>query len=141
MRKFLLGLLLATLSVPGMAAELSVSHAWIRLLPGQLPLAGYARMVNRGKQPVTLIAASSPAFTAVQFHRSINRNGMDEMVHLKSLRIAAGQTLNFAPGGYHLMLMGRQHALQPGEEVAITFKYADGSHQTVHFVVKGVAGK
>ena len=64
MRKFLLGLLLATLSIPGMAAELSVSHAWIRLLPGQLPLAGYARVINRSKQPVTLIAAGSPASIA-----------------------------------------------------------------------------
>lgn len=141
MRKFLLGLLLATLAVPAMAAGLTVSHAWIRLLPGQLPLAGYAQLVNRGKQPLTLVAASSPAFATVQFHRSVNRNGMDEMQHLKRLRIAAGQTLKLAPGGYHLMLMGRQHTLQPGDRVAVTFKYANGDSQTVHFMVRGVAGK
>jgi len=141
MRKILIGLLLAAFLAPAIAAELSVSHAWIRFLPGKLPLAGYVQVTNQGKKPVTLVAASSPAFGTVQFHRSVNRDGMDRMIHLKSLKIAAGQTLKFAPGGYHLMLMGRKRALKPGQHVAITVKFADGTSQTIDFVVKGVTGQ
>ncbi|HEX6549357.1 MAG TPA: copper chaperone PCu(A)C, partial [Gammaproteobacteria bacterium] len=76
----------------------------------------------------------------VQFHRSMNQQGMEQMVHLARIRIAKGGTLDFAPGGYHMMLMGRRHALKPGQRVVLTLDFDDGSHQTVELVVKGANG-
>lgn len=141
MRKLVTGLLLMLIIAPALAARLTVSHAWIRLLPGDLPLAGYARVVNSSPHPVTLVAASSPAFAEVQFHRSMQHAGMDEMMQLKQIRIAAGQTLEFAPGGYHLMLMGRKQALKPGERISITLDFDDGTQQTIQLLVKGAGGQ
>ncbi|MGH8371111.1 MAG: copper chaperone PCu(A)C [Gammaproteobacteria bacterium] len=141
MRKPLLGLLLMFIASPLCAAGLTVTQAWIRLLPGDLPLAGYAHVVNSSAHDVTLVSASSPDFRAVQFHRSMNHGGMEEMVHLAKLSIAAGKSLDFAPGGYHLMLMGRRHPLEVGQQVALTLHFADGSKQTIQFVVKGATGK
>lgn len=140
MRKLLSLLLFSILVAPAFAAELAVNHAWLRLLPGDLPLAGYVQLVNTSKHEVTLVAASSPEFSEVQFHRSMNRDGMEGMMHLEKIHIAAGKTLDFAPGGYHLMLMGRKHALQIGQHVALTFQFDDGTRQTIEFVVKGAAG-
>ena len=140
MRKLLAGLSLLAIVTPLFAATLTVSDAWLRLLPGDLPLAGYVRLVNTSGHDVTLVSASSPEFAEVQFHRSMNQLGMEQMMHLARIRIAKGGTLNFAPGGYHLMLMGRRHALKPGQRVALTLDFDDGSHQTVEFVVKGANG-
>jgi periplasmic copper chaperone A len=136
-----LGLLLAIISLPVFAGNLSVTGAWLRLLPGDLPLAGYARVTNSGTRPLTLVAASSPEFSYVQLHRSVLRNGMDSMLQLDSLRIAAGKTLDFAPGGYHLMLFGRRHPLHIGQLVPVTFEFSDGVHYTAEFVVRGATGK
>jgi periplasmic copper chaperone A len=141
MRKLLIAAALMAITTPLYAASLVIEHAWVRLLPGDLPLAGYALMVNHGKHDITLVAADSPEFAAVQFHRSMNHGGMEEMVHLSKLRIDAGKSLDFAPGGYHLMLMGRKHPLQIGQHVALTLHFADGSKQTIQFVVKGASGK
>ncbi|MGH8369531.1 MAG: copper chaperone PCu(A)C [Gammaproteobacteria bacterium] len=140
MRKSLAGLLLILIMTPVFAAKLTVNNAWLRLLPGDLPLAGYAQLVNTSSHDVTLVSASSPEFDAVQFHRSMNHAGMEEMVQLAQIRIAAGKTLDFAPGGYHLMLMGRKHALKPGQQVMLTLGFDDGTKQVIQFVVKGASG-
>ncbi|HET7922941.1 MAG TPA: copper chaperone PCu(A)C [Gammaproteobacteria bacterium] len=141
MRKLLIAVALMSITAPLYAANLAVSNAWVRLLPGDLPLAGYAHVVNDSAHEVTLVSVSSPDFATVQFHQSVDHAGMEEMVQLEQIRIAAGKTLDFAPGGYHLMLMDRKHPLAAGQHVALTLHFADGSRQTVQFVVRGATGK
>ncbi len=134
------GLLLAAFSISAFAGNISVTDAWIRLLPDNLPLAGYAKVTNTGEHMLTLVAASSPDFPRVQLHRSIVRNGNDVMQHVQKINIAPGQSLNFAPGGYHLMLMGARHSLRIGEHVPIMLKFSDGTHYNILFTVKGATG-
>jgi len=50
-------------------AELKVSEAKLRLLPGNLPAAGYFTLTNTGNQPVVLTGAQSPAFAQVMMPR------------------------------------------------------------------------
>jgi len=69
------------------------------------------------------------------------RNGMHGMLQLNSIGIAAERSLDFAPGGYHLMLFGRKHPLHTGQLVPVTFKFSNGVHYTVEFVVRGATGK
>lgn len=141
MRKLFAGLLLLSVALPAMSAGLAVSNAWIRLLPGDLPLAGYMRLVNTSGHDRTLVSADSPDFAQVMFHRSMRRNGMDEMIHLDRITIPKGGELTFAPGGYHLMLMGRRHPLAHGQHVKITLHFQDGSAQAIEFVVRGASGE
>ncbi|MGA9853012.1 MAG: copper chaperone PCu(A)C [Gammaproteobacteria bacterium] len=141
MRRFWFGLLMVAVTLPAFAGNISVSGAWLRLLPGNLPLAGYAYVTNTGTRPLTLVAANSPEFSEVQLHRSMQRNGMDVMSHLDSIGIAAGKSLDFAPGGYHLMLFNRKHPLHVGQQVPVTLIFSDGAHFTAVFLVKGAAGQ
>ena len=141
MRKLLIAVALMSIVAPLYAANLVVSNAWVRLLPGDLPLAGYVHVMNNSTHEVTLVSASSPDFATVQFHQSMNHAGMEEMMHLAKVSIPAGKSLDFAPGGYHLMLMGRKQPLAVGQHVALTLHFADGSKQTIQFVVKGATGK
>jgi copper(I)-binding protein len=41
--------------------------------------------------------------------------------------------VQFAPGGYHLMLMKRQQPLAVGDEVDITLEFEDGRRLPVTF--------
>ena len=141
MRRLWTGILLMLITLPAFAGDLSITGAWLRLLPGDLPLAGYAHITNTGKSTLTLAAVSSPDFSQVQLHRSVIRNGMDTMLHVDSISISAETSLDLAPGGYHLMLFDRRRPLHVGQLVPVTFKFSDGSHHTVEFVVRGATGE
>lgn len=134
-------LLLAVFCLPAFAGTLSVTGAWLRLLPGDLPLAGYAQITNNTGHTLTLIGASSPAFTDVQLHRSVVHDGMDEMLHLDAVTIDGGKTLDFVPGSYHLMLFGRKHPLVAGQHIDVTLRFSDGMQYTTEFVVTGATGR
>ncbi|CAE6902349.1 copper chaperone PCu(A)C [Ectopseudomonas chengduensis] len=114
-------------------AELQVSEAKLRLLPGNLPAAGYFTLTNTGNQPVVLTGAQSTAFLQVMMHRSSLENGMASMQHVAQVEVAAGATLKFAPGGYHLMLMQRQRELALGDQVEASLLFADGQSLSVTF--------
>lgn len=114
-------------------ADLQVSGAKLRLLPGNLPAAGYFTLTNASNQPVILTGAQSPAFAQVMVHRSSLENGMASMQHIAQVEVAAGETLKFASGGYHLMLMQRQRELALGDKVEANLLFADGQSLPVTF--------
>ena len=140
---YLIGMTFVTgLTVPAAwpvtsASTTVVTHARIRLLPGDLPLAGYFDLANQGVRPVVLIAASSPAFRKAEIHRSMEEGGMSSMVPVRRLEIRAGAILRFSPGGYHLMLVRRVKPLRVGDTVPVTLKFTGAAPLRVMFRVNG----
>lgn len=114
-----------------------VEHARIRLLPGDLPLAGYFDLTNTGPHPITLTGASSGAFGGVMMHQTIHSGGEAGMVSAHDLQVRPGQTLHFAPDGYHLMLMNRVRPLAVGDRVPIRLMFSGGRSMDVVFTVRG----
>lgn len=115
------------------AAELEVDEARIRLLPGDLPAAGYFTLANTSEVDMTLIGANSPAFDNVTMHRTVNQDGVTSMQPLAQLELAARKQIEFAPGGYHLMLMERTRPLAIGDDVKVTLLFANRPEQSVMF--------
>lgn len=115
------------------ASHLTVSHAWIRVLPGNLPGAGYATLKNDAGKPLAVIAASSPAYGDVMLHQSRMVNGQSRMVAVPRLTVPAHGSVQLAPGGYHLMMMHARHAVKPGQTVLVTLQMVDGSTKQVSF--------
>lgn len=138
----LLGVLvIALLAVPAFAAPgAQVTQAWIRWLPGTVPLGGYFVLHNPGVKPLKLIGANGPAFKRIELHRSMQKHGMDRMVPVSSITVPAGGDIRFAPGGYHLMLWRKQD-VQPGDHVVIHLQFAHASSVAATFAVKGVQGE
>jgi len=56
------------------------------------------------------------------------------MQHVAQVEVAAGATLKFAPGGYHLMLMQRQRELALGDQVEANLLFTDGQSLPVTFI-------
>ncbi len=117
-----------------------VSSAWIRWLPGKLPMAGYFTLKNTGAHELVLTGASSEAYAGVMMHQSVDAGGAETMRHVERLEIGPGKQIEFAPGGYHLMLMHRLHAIKVGDTVPIALHFANGQTLDVTFIVKGAAG-
>lgn len=52
------------------------------------------------------------------------------------LSIEAGATARLEPGGRHLMLLGLQRPLKPGQSLEVRFRISDGNEITVTVPVK-----
>ncbi len=124
----------AAATAPAATTAIRVSHAWIRVLPGNLPAAGYARLENRGDESVALVGARSEGYRRIVLHESLMSGGMAAMKRVSHLTIPAHGRAALSPGGYHLMLMDATHPVKPGDAVAITLVFAGGSTQTITFL-------
>ncbi|MEP7184943.1 MAG: copper chaperone PCu(A)C [Rhodanobacter sp.] len=129
----LAGLLMCSGTHATDAAHVYASHAWIRVLPGNLPAGAYVTLKNDGDQPVALKTASSPAYASVMLHHSSTKGGMSKMTMVKSLAIPAHGKVILAPAGYHLMLMQAKATVNPGDTVEVTLKFDDGSTLSTDF--------
>lgn len=122
------------------AAGVTAEEAWVRLLPGTLPGAGYVELKNTGSEAVSLETATSAGFTDIELHRSRERGGMASMEHVERIALPPGEAVVLAPNGYHLMMFGRQPGLEPGGILPVTLGFSDGSSLAVDFSLRSPAG-
>ncbi|OIQ94618.1 hypothetical protein GALL_233740 [mine drainage metagenome] len=134
-----LGLLGGALGAPAIAADsaptVQVTDAWIRWLPAGLPAVGYATLANSGDKAMVLTSASSPDYGNTTLHLTIDKGGVSKMVHPDKITIPPHETVRFAPGGYHIMLMQPKKDVKPGDRVPIALGFADGRTIRVEFEV------
>jgi periplasmic copper chaperone A len=118
------------------AQAVQIKTAWIRWLPGGVPLAGYATLANVSDQPSVLTSATSAAFHDLSLHQTLQTGGAVRMSPLERISIAPHSTLDFQARGIHLMLMQPLETLDPHGQVPITLHFADGSSLAVQFQVR-----
>jgi copper(I)-binding protein len=129
--------LLASTAHAAQADHIKASHAWIRLLPANLPAGAYVTLDNQGSSAATLVSAHSAVYASVMLHQSTtDPAGNSDMHMLDRLIVPAHGQVSLAPASYHLMLQQAAHPLKPGDTVGITFDFADGSQLAVPFLVR-----
>ena len=139
-------LLLVTISA-SVAADLTVTNAWMRALPASVPSGGYFTLHNLSARPAILTGASSLACGMLMLHKTSNINGtsgmsgMARMDDVSEVEVPAKGTLSFSPGGYHLMCMNASALLKPGATVPVILTFKDGSSLKSLFAVRNAAGK
>lgn len=134
-RKWLF-LLTALLPLGAMAVE--VSEAVVRgLPPGQKNTAAFFTLNNPSTESVVLRPGSSDIAERLEIHSNTEHNGMMAMRREERLVLAPGQSLSFAPGGYHLMLINLRRPLQHGEELSFSL-LVDGKPLQVLAPVRSV---
>lgn len=128
---------LASPTVHASSAEhVQASHAWIRVLPGNLPAGAYVDLSNSSDEPTALTGASSTAYGMVMLHQSSNQGGISRMVMVHNIDLPAHGVARLEPAGYHLMLMHARAPVKPGEKVTLQLTFADGSTLPVAFIVR-----
>lgn len=111
--------------------------AWVRLPPAAMPMmAGFVRIENPCRTPVSIVGAESLAFQDVSLHETREENGVSRMREVTALPVAPGKAVELKPGGLHLMLHGADQSLVAGERPVITLKLADGRSLPVTFEVR-----
>jgi len=134
-------MMLLVFTAHAFAAGAAVSNGWFRMLPANLPSAGYFDLHNGGSKTISLTGASSPACGMLMLHKSENMGGMMHMEDVAAVDVAPGRTIKFAPSKYHLMCMDATPALKAGAHVPVTLEFADGSKLQSTFAVRDANGK
>lgn len=93
--------------------------------PGKDVAAGFFSITNHGADD-RLIAASSPISGNVEIHTHLNDNGVMKMRQIDGVDLPSGETIEFRPGSYHLMMFGVElEADQVDAALKFTYENAD----------------
>jgi copper(I)-binding protein len=130
-----LALTLAVATSAQAAAPLTVSGAWSRPAVAGTNGVGYLVVANSGKTPDALVRVETPLAAKVEMHSSSMAGGVMSMKPETRVAVPAGGQAAFAPGGYHLMLIGLTRTLKAGDQVPATLIFASGARAPVSFKV------
>ncbi|GAB4299711.1 MAG: copper chaperone PCu(A)C [Roseovarius sp.] len=139
--KHLLAIALS-LGLPTLAAahdvrlgDLEIIHPYIfATAPTAKAAGGYVTISNDGAQEDALIAVSAP-FPKVALHRSVEQDGVMRMQPVERVDIPAGETVELAPGGHHIMFMGLAGPLAVGDAVPVRLRFEKAGEIEVNFTV------
>ena len=116
--------------------RVTVASVRLAAVPGR-PAAGYFTL-TAGSAATELGGVTSP-MARIELHAMRMAGAVMRMDTLHSVRVAAGQTVRFAPGGNHLMLFDVAAGVRPGGTIPLTFVFADGTRQTVAAAVRAAS--
>lgn len=96
-------------------------------IPGIKVASVYVNIENTFDKAVTLVAYKSSVAKNVELHESTVKNSRMVMRNIPEMTIKSGQSLILKPGSYHLMLIGLNKRLAPGDTVDITVTDSEGN--------------
>lgn len=96
---------------------------------------GYVTIANKGESDDALIGAKAD-FPKVEIHESYEEDGVHKMQHVERIAVPAGEIVELAPGGYHVMFMGLSDPFEVGEEIPVTLVFEKAGELEVAFRVE-----
>ena len=107
------------------AQNIEVRDAWVRAsVPGQKATGAFMKI--KAKDTVRLVGVASPAAAVAEvLEMKMQGDVMTMRAVSGGLEIAAGKTVELAPGGYHLMLMDLKAPLLKDGSVPLTLVFKD----------------
>lgn len=133
----LIGMVLIGMAGGVAAADLQVSNPYVRAVPPGMPnSASFMQVSNHSATAAALVGAESDIAKVVELHTHINDNGMMRMRKIERIDVPANGSVSLQPGGHHVMLIGLNRELKPGDMVDITLVADDGTRVPVKALVK-----
>ena len=80
----------------------------------------YFTMTNKGESDDTLTGVASEVAAKTEVHEMTMTDMVMRMRKAESIAVPAGKSVAFAPGGYHVMLIGLKQPLTAGDEISLT---------------------
>ena len=119
------------------AGDLTIDHPWTRATPaGAKTAAGYLKIINKGKEADRFIGGSAEGVDAVEVHEMAMENNVMKMRPLEGgVEIKPGQTVEFKPSSYHLMMIGLREPFTKGKMIKGTLTFEKAGSVPVEFEV------
>ena len=125
------------------AGSLKISAPWARATPhGATVGGGYMTITNTGSAPDRLVGGSSDAAARFEIHTMSMDNGVMKMRPVADgIEIKPGQTIEFNPGGYHVMFVGLKKPFEQGQQVPATLRFEKAGNVPVNFSVEAIGAR
>src|SRR5882757_3546648 len=124
------------------AGSIEIQHPWSRATPkGATVAGGYMKLINTGGTPDRLIGGSTEVAGKFEIHEMSMDNGVMKMRPLADgVEIKPGETVEFKPGGYHLMFVGITQPVEQGKRVKGTLEFEKAGKVEVEYAVEAIGG-
>ena len=116
--------------------ELDVKNAWARPAKFGDNDAAYFVIENGTSQEDRLLSAQTDIASAVEMHLSQMEGDHMSMHQQEAVTLPAGETVEFSPGGLHIMLVGLMGDLQNGETFNIKLTFERAGEKSVIVTVR-----
>ncbi|WP_421906671.1 copper chaperone PCu(A)C [Mameliella sp.] len=137
MKRLAVLVLALMMPLPASAGDLVVSGAFVPMAPpGVMAHAAYFQLTNDGTETRRLIGVRAEGYAMAHLHRSDDMEDVATMSAVDAIDIAPGQSIIFAPGGLHVMLMHPAAMQAEGNTVLLTLSFANGDTLAVQAPVR-----
>jgi copper(I)-binding protein len=124
------------------AGSLAISGLWSRATPkGALMGVGYMAIKNNGTTSDRLIGGSVDVADHFELHVTTIENGIAGMRELSDIEIKPGQTIEFKPGGSHVMFVDLKRPLSKGEHISGTLVFERAGKVQIEYSVEGIGAQ
>jgi copper(I)-binding protein len=123
-----------------MVAALRIANPWTRATPRGADIAGgYLTIQNTGAEPDRFVGGTATVASRFEVHQMLMDKGVMRMRPVEGgLEIKSGQTVEFKPGSFHIMLMGLKQQLEKGQRVKATLEFQKAGRVDIEFAVEAV---
>ena len=109
------------------AGDLVIEDAWLAEPANPSMTAGYLTISNTGDEDITLTEAATSLSDRTELHTvETTESGAAQMVPVDDIPIPAGETVELASGGLHIMVLDIADPPQVGDTATITLTFNNG---------------
>jgi copper(I)-binding protein len=122
--------------------SLEISAPWSRATPkGAQTAIGYMTIKNNGTTPDRLVGGSIDVADRFQLHAMTMEDGVAKMRELSDIEIKPGQTIEFKPGGSHVMFVNLRHSLSKGDHIVGTLIFERAGKVDIEYSVESIGAQ
>lgn len=124
----------------GTAEGLTIDGAWARTTAKSAPTGAIYLTIESGNADRLMgVSVPSSVATSASVHRTVNEDGTVSMEHVDAVEIPAGERVELAPGGTHIMLIDLAAPLQMGDRFEARLDFESQPDQVVTVKVSDTA--
>lgn len=117
--------------------HLPVSDAVINLpLTPDSPAAGYFSIKNKTGKRISVVQIKSKDFKKIELHKMTQKGGSHLMKKVNKVIIEKGSSLDFKPGGFHLMLFEPLADVGAKKLSELVFEFSNGTKVKYDFSIQ-----
>ena len=116
-------------------SQIQVKDAWARATPGKAEN-GAAYLTIVSPMPDRLTGVSTPIAKQAELHTMSMEGGVMKMRPLAGVDLSPGEPATLKPGGAHIMLMGLNQPLKPGDTFPLTLSFEKAGQREVTVAVE-----
>lgn len=128
-------------ATPESAPGITLSDAVVRLpVMAGSPGAAYFTVSQGSGAPRRIAGVYVEGAERAEMHETVTKNGVSSMNPVKDVGIEPGKTVEFKPGGMHVMLFDIADTLKVGGTTEITITLDNGDKASVPATIEAIGG-